>query len=424
MHIYVGPVEISGIYGKISEELKNYDLQVTFAPLYKNNFNFNRSDKEPSATRFAHWIINRHDRSNFVLKYFYKLLFLFFLVSHFTFALIKYDTYLFTWGLSLLPKNLDLPILKFFGKRVVSVIGHGSEARPVFMSFQNSFLDSDETAKKMVRKIKIQFDNLKRIQKYSDELIALPTTSQFINRRSINFYSLGIPTSINKEPLGLDNTSSAMIDKRVKIMHFPSNPGPKGTEIIESLLNQIKNFIPNIEFIQPGKLTNSEVLELMCTADLIIDQMWSDIPMAVVGTEAASLRVASVTFGEASEIWKSLEEKVPFPSDSYFPTADFIKVVEALILSESDRRKLAAAQQDFVTKNWEVNSVAGRYAKILKGIEFDESWYFNPSEFKYAWGAGLPKSMVLQQVSSVYKRYGWKSLMWQSAKEIYSEYLN
>ena len=48
-------------------------------------------------------------------------------------AIFKYDIFIFGFGQSLLRSNLDLPILKLFGKKIISNLCHGSEARPPYI---------------------------------------------------------------------------------------------------------------------------------------------------------------------------------------------------------------------------------------------------------------------------------------------------
>jgi hypothetical protein len=176
---------------------------------------------------------NTTPRKFFLKKLYYLLSTLVISLFFFIYALIKYDVFIFGFGSSFFPKNIDLFILKFFGKTIISNLGHGSEARPIYINGFQSFHKVNYMiahAKKMSKKI--QF-----IEKNSSMVIASPLSSHYIKGPYINFLVLGIPYYKKN----YKNYSARKLVASVRVLHAPSHPAGKGSVIIRDAINSLKN---------------------------------------------------------------------------------------------------------------------------------------------------------------------------------------
>ena len=76
--------------------------------------------------------------------------------------------------------------------------------------------------------------------------------------------------------------------KKFRILHAPSNPNFKGTEEIRDTIKCLKNENIDFEYIEITNASNEKVLAELNACDLVIDQLYSDTPMATLAAEAAS----------------------------------------------------------------------------------------------------------------------------------------
>ena len=63
------------------------------------------------------------------------------------------------------------------------------------------------------------------------------------------------------------------IDKKIKIIHAPTNREAKGSDFILSALNKLQNRYKNLEVIVIEKLPYEKALKIYQEADIIIDQV-------------------------------------------------------------------------------------------------------------------------------------------------------
>jgi hypothetical protein len=140
-----------------------------------------------------------------------------------------YDLYIFQFGESLLSNNLDLPILKSLGKKIISIFNgddarHWSAAQPVYEKLGTYLPDLylEEPKKTNDR----AFDRIRRIrwaEAYADLVFS-----------DVNFSSLFIrPYHQRFMPIILENYSFHIPDRAIPlIVHAPSVRGVKGTDKI------------------------------------------------------------------------------------------------------------------------------------------------------------------------------------------------
>jgi hypothetical protein len=99
-------------------------------------------------------------------------------------GLKPYDAYYFQFGLSTLPRNLDLMFLRQFGRRVVMVLGHGSELRPPILETAPP-VRKEEYLRYFNRLRKV--DRLRRglssrIESLGVEIVGCPSTDHYLTR--------------------------------------------------------------------------------------------------------------------------------------------------------------------------------------------------------------------------------------------------
>ena len=191
----------------------------------------------------------------------------FVLFVNFIRCFLKYDLFHFHFGESLLPRNLDLPILKFFRKKIVMHY-YGSDIRRSDIAIHYVYFRTHDELQKIYPE-KDDKHKLKRIKE----------NEKYVNITIVDDYPLLLysPKSI-VIPMVIDITKFDFIgcanrNGKINIVHAPSHRERKGTKYVLAAIERLKAEKYNIDFILVEKATNNEVIEICKNADIIVDQL-------------------------------------------------------------------------------------------------------------------------------------------------------
>lgn len=192
------------------------------------------------------------------------------LITNFIRSIFNYDVFHFHFGSSLLPYNIDLPILKLFRKKIVMHYW-GSDIRQYSIAQNYLFYNMLEELQIICSKKDENgiIKKLKRIEKKTDMTI--------VGDYSLSPYST--KSLIIKQAIDLTKIPYVGTNNQnwgITIVHAPSNADKKGTKYVMSTIEQIKKDFGNINFILVENKTNEEALEIYKEADIIVDQLFSE----------------------------------------------------------------------------------------------------------------------------------------------------
>lgn len=130
---------------------------------------------------------------------------------------------------------------------------------------------------------------------------------------------------------------------------------------------------------------------------LIVDEIYSDTPMAVFATEAAfASKPAVVGSYYVNQIKDDLPATNMPPSMSCHP--DLLEaVMEKLIVNHKFREELGNKAREFVMTNWSAIKVAQHYLMLIDG-NFPGEWLYDPRNIRYLHGCGLSDKPVLEEM--------------------------
>ena len=339
-----------------------------------------------------------------------RIIWLFFLqniISLFLFpwALFRYDVFLFASN-STFFFFIDLPILKLFRKKIIYVF-HGSESRPVYL---NGYVIKNDKRVSILTGIivaRIQKIMILIIDKFADYIINIPPQAYFHSRPFISWWMIGVPHE-RKDSNGVaaeKNGSSG----NIRILHAPSKPEPKGTPIIRQTIHSLKNKGYSLDYVEITGRPNSEVLQELKKCDFIVDELYSDTPMAVFSTEAAFAGRPAIV---GSYYIHQLEKDLPAENTppSMFCHPDHLEeAMEKLIVDKSFREELGRKAKEFVMTNWQAIKVAERYIMLIEGT-FPKKWLYDPNNIEYLHGCGLSEEKAKTIIAAFLKTGGEKSL--------------
>ncbi|MEQ9285443.1 MAG: hypothetical protein RIG77_00965 [Cyclobacteriaceae bacterium] len=424
MRVFIGPQEVAGYYSRLTQGFKELGYSCDFLSYKSHKFGYDLpvSNFWLLRTLKSFYVYRENLKSGnlarrIVLGFVGRVIHLVFFIT----ALFRYDVFIFTYGSSLFRKNRDLPIIRFFNKKIIMNVGHGSELRPPYVN--GAFQSPDGTRQPSLSMLKDLSEKYSRqityLERYCSYLVGAPySSSQFSTKRFINWFALGVPIK------GASDDKQILVSttNRIRILHSPSHPALKGSDIIRTSITQLKDQGYDIEFIELIGRPNAEVINELKKCDFVVDQLYSDTPLASFATEAAWYGKPAIVGGYQLEELKSFIKDDMFPP-SYLCHPDGItEAIETLIVNTSLRKELGQSAKEFVHHKWVSIEVAKRYIQIVEG-EISNDWWLDPKEVTYLYGVGQPACVTKERVLKMIQTYGVDSLQLNHNKKLESAFV-
>jgi hypothetical protein len=257
-------------------------------------------------------------------------------------------------------------------------------------------------------------NQLKVIEQNSDYVLAAPFTSQFLEKPFINHFSIGLPFKIKKDSLAVKAVDE---NNPVRILHSPSKPLAKGTFEIRNAIETLKCKGYKIDFIEVINQPNQVVIEELQKCDFIIDQLYSDTPLAGFATEAAFYGKPAVVGGYGWELLKTLLPHHIFPPSEICHPHDLELAIIKLIEDKDYRNQLGEEARRFVFENWEAKIVADKFIRIFSD-EVDPEWLIHPSTINYVSGVGISEADAKNLVGQIINQGGVEALSLSGNKRL------
>jgi hypothetical protein len=416
MSVFLGPLEISGYYGNLESGFRELGVDARLVTLQPNPFGFEQAQRNPWPARLAQWTVLRHRGASAPLRLVTGSLYVAASVLLLFWTLRRFDSYIFSWGESILPRNADLPLLRLLRKNVVVVLGHGSEARPPYMSTPADGTPpfSTEDVRRLRDATARVAAKVRKAERWSTRVIGLPTTAQFLRRPFVDFYALGIPTAAAT----IQAAPAAATNAPIVVLHVPSKPAVKGSPRIRETMETICARHPEVVFRELSGRPHSEIVAAIAECTFVVDQLWSDIPMAVVGTEAATLGKATVIAGYAWDVWDELLSPDEWPPTITTHPDLLLETIERCVTDPTAVTTIGDDARRFVAERWSPAAVAARYREILRG-DPAAGTLVDPADIRYAYGCGASSDDVDAMVAALADAYGAAALRWPAARAAY-----
>lgn len=426
--IFIGTREIAGYYIRLQQEFTKIGIKADYYCYYnpaeyvkEKDFSNYLSKTIYLLTKKRYYIIKNQQKS-FIDKI--KLIYIYLLLEILSFVLLiysifKYEVFIFSFASSIIPYPylLDLPILKIFRKKIISCVFHGSELRPRYVSMYGINRENPQIKdlKEIYKTTKIQKKKAKIIEKYSDIVIGSYLTSHFLTKKFINYLHIGY-ISPNPQSIEISNETK----EKIIILHAPSKPSLKGTEKIREAIKKLQHKY-NIEYIELTGKTNEEVIEAIKKCDFVVDQIYSDTPLAGLGTEAAIFGKPTITGGYVWEEFRKLPPDIVAPSYLCHPD-DIKNAIETMITNKKLRIEIGQKAQAFVLNNWTPDKIAMKFLKIINN-EIPPEWYCFPIE-NYSHFCFVEKNLAINILKKYIDYFGEKALFLENKPNLKKQFLN
>ncbi|MDG2123112.1 MAG: hypothetical protein P8J87_05405 [Verrucomicrobiales bacterium] len=389
--VFIGFSEIAGFYSGLRTGLEACGCQVSFVEAKKNRFNYDSRGNSTALEQRIYQAFFGESVSRWT-----RLIGLF----H---AIRQHDVFIFSYGISFPGRkpHWALPWLKCFRKKIVFILT-GSEARPPYIG-RNGFCTRDGhpvSIHELLESTRNTARNIRLIEQYADLTVAHTLTAQFLSQPFISFLRLGNPASfaaLNKvRAAGLSRSES----QSIRILHAPSWPELKGSERIRHAVSALQSEGFNIDYTELTDVPNIQIIEELTRTDLLIDQLYSDIPMASLAVEAASLEVPALVGGYGWDyLLQSTDGDVMPPTFLCEPEKVTERLREILRGGKDAIERKGKEAKAFLSDHWQPKEVASR---LLQCVETEPlEWVIDPVTCDYPWGCGVSKTAIAEMLSTI-----------------------
>jgi glycosyltransferase involved in cell wall biosynthesis len=412
--ILIAPCEIAGYYANLAKgfnEIGVYCDYITYAP---HPFGYGGETKTPFLLRLARYFDQFRGKPNrpFILKLLIaspsEILQQMWALT----AIFRYDVFVLTFGRSLIRGKLDLILLRYLKKRLL-VVYHGSDSRPAYIDgfIHHPFDHSKSLGIQEIRdRTHIAARSVRRFEECGVLLIGNPfSVSQFASKKCINFLTIGLPfPAIKNRDEGYDPDDFTKI-RPVRVLHSPSHPVSKGSKQIQLAISRLKAMNYNIDYVELSGKSHDQVIQEIIKCDFVVDQVYSDFPLAGFATEAAWFGKPAVVGGYSFEYLKSLVPTDMWPPSRICHPDEIEKAIESMIVNREERLRLGAEAQKFVREKWNAADVARRYLRIIEG-DIPDEWWLDPRRVTYPEGGGQPIERSKENIRQMVEQFGVESL--------------
>jgi len=382
--ISIGPGEIAGYFGGLKKGFDEIGIASEHFILESHHFDYDHSGSFMS--KKAEWTAGLQRSNTRVLSIMGRCLNLGVRILMLVYAIIRCDVFIFSGFLTFLG-FYELPLLRLLKKKIVFVY-LGSDARPAYISGRHLDIGDGEFDS---RDVKVTTGRkawqIKRVEKYADVIINHTATTQLFNRPFVRLNALGNPINISSR-VTAGFTEQDYNNECTRIVHAPSSPVAKGNPVIKQIIQELKQEGYKINFVELLGVTNREVLEELQQCDFIIDELYSDVPLAMLATEAAFFGKPCVVGGYYAELYKKDNPDIELPPSLYVKPENIKGAIVKLIEDKGYRIQLGKKAQDFINMHWQPHLVAENYYRLLID-DFPKSWECSPLALHNYWGWGL-----------------------------------
>jgi glycosyltransferase involved in cell wall biosynthesis len=404
MRILIAPVEVSGIAGGLKAGFDRIGIEAEIVFSQPHPFAYRRAATRRLVPRIwlglasARFAAGRGRLGKALLLLAWKA----WSVMVLAWALARFDGFVFLHGNTLTNTRLEAWLLARLGKKVV-VIYCGSDARPPYVDGQVYWDTSRNSPANVARLAAMRSERIALHERYGFICVNSPFTGQFHAAPYVSWFAMGIPRAFADARDASD--AGVRPGPAVRILHSPSNPPLKGTPRITELVEGLKSRGHAVELVLLRNVPHHQVLSEVAKADLIVDQIYSDTPMAGFAGEAAHCGKAVLVAGYAAgeELGETIRAT---PPPTLFVHPDGVgEALERLVSDEAFRKALGRQVRDFVDSHWSAEAVAGRYLRLLTDGP-PEAWTIAPEAVSYVHGGGLAEADARKFVAELLRSCG------------------
>jgi len=245
---------------------------------------------------------------------------------------------------AVLPTQLYYPLLKLFGKKIVTAFW-GSDVRYWYafdqetraLGLGDEFAPFSEYMR--TRSGGSYFDKRRTIaiaERYSDLILAQPDSGQLQRRAYMRTH---VPLDLALFKCNIPDRAEPLI------LHAPSVRGAKGTEHILAAIDQLAREGLRFEFRLIENMPNAQLREWLSDADILVDELYA---LTVGGLSAEAMASGTVTLVRYLPEYSKVPPGCPAVNTSH---TNLVEHLREVIVNRDVRRRLAHAGRPYVERH-------------------------------------------------------------------------
>jgi len=402
--VFIGFVDTAGYFSGLAKGFDDLEVSVVFASVNSNPFQYAERPSSNFFVRLLKWsysALSKHKRFSFLSNVFFVIHAVSRLLA-LLWSLFYFDVYIFS-GCDTFLRGYDLPLLRACGKKIIFVF-LGSSTRPPYLNGATVSKQRGISLDDCIRATARTKNIVVRYTQYADHVIEHPPCGHFQVRPFLAFLAMGFPFTAPE-------VESRDIKKDgVRILHAPSFPECKGSEVFREVITELRQRGFTIEYVEMINRSHNEVLQEIQRCDFVLDEIYSDSLLGGLGTEAAFYGRPTIVSGYVTPSdFVSMPHVTSLPPALHVLPDEIFSAVQRLIEDSVLRESLGAAARQFVRSHWAPVEVAKRFDALLSGRSKAE-WYYSPSSISYLYGWGLSRNAVRTLVRSMIQSGGVETL--------------
>lgn len=305
---------------------------------------------------------------------------------------VKCDLFIL-YAPAVLPSHLYYPVLRLFGKKIISAFW-GSDIRYwyAFAEEMKSFGAQDEISPffeyARVRSGGSYWDKKRTIrvaERYSNLIISQPDCGQL---QTHPYMRASVPLDLSKYRFNVPGRIKPLI------LHAPSVPEAKGTDIVLNVIKELEEEGLQFEFRLIENMPNAELRELLTTADIVVDELYS---ATVGGLSAEAMATGNVVLVRYMTEYCKVPEGCPAINVNKFTLKDNLRQA---ILDVDRRKKLASLGRSYVEAN---NDHIKICKDLLNWLEHADSLHYDFYPVFHE-NFQMPKQILMEERKETDKR--------------------
>ncbi len=317
-------------------------------------------------------------------------------------ALLTCDAFIFAGGETFF-RRLDPMLLRALRKRVI-VVFLGSDHRPPYLNGRWVRAMGDRELPGLLDEIRFVADRVRTAEQYANSIVASGASAQFHQRPFVQFIAIGIPTAVLPTEVG-DTAVRLFTGSGIRVLHAPSDPISKGTDLIRAAVSAVRDLGYDIDYAELVRRPHADVLAALRECDLVVDEMYSDTPMAVFSAEAAFFGKPTLVTGYYADAVGDEVRAELIPPSLFCLPHELQDGLLRLVADERYREDLGRRAGAFVRARWEPAQVAQRYLRIIER-DIPADWIVDPVACRYLHGWGMPDGLRRQALRAIVSRAG------------------
>ena len=151
-------------------------------------------------------------------------------------------------------------------------------------------------------------------------------------------------------------------------------------------------------------VSNDKVIDQIKKCDIVFDEIYSDMPLGGLGTEAAQFSKPVIVGGYYSSFFKEYDSKI-IPPSIYVHPDELKSNLKNLCLDKGKRVQIGKDLNIFVNSIWNYKVVAKRYLDLINN-QYDNKWIFDPKMISYFNGWGLNEAEMIENIKKITNQQG------------------